>query len=297
MLTASLLRASALDGELPPQAAVAFFARSLDDPRDRSEARADILDTPVLPGSVVKTIALVAALERGVITAKSSHMCRRVVKADGQTLTCSHPDLKRALSPAEALAYSCNDFFVSLAPRLPREALNATRVAAGLPPIAGNAPMATSIVGLAGPKTTPRALIDVMARLVGAGKDKPVPMRPETKAVLLEGLRGAAEYGTASAFKASGIPALAKTGTILMPSGAALGLVVALTPAERPTRAIVVAAPGGAGMDAAAFAAAEIAKGERGRGSFPGPDPNTKGIAPTSTTGRWPIDGKIPGPC
>jgi len=115
----------------------AFFTRSLDDPRERSEARAEILDTPVLPGSVVKTVALVAALERGIITANSSHMCRRVVTADGLTLTCSHPDLKRALSPAEALAYTCNDFFVSLAPRLPRAALNATRVAAGLPPIAG----------------------------------------------------------------------------------------------------------------------------------------------------------------
>ena len=242
----------------------AFFTRSLDDPRDRSEARADILDTPVLPGSVVKTIALVAALERGIITANSSHICRRVVKADGQTLTCSHPDLKRALSPAEALAYSCNDFFVSLAARLPREALNATRMAAGLPAVASDAPMATSIVGLAGPKTTPRALVDVLARLVGAGRDKPVPMRPETKAVLLEGLRGAAEYGTASAFKAEGISALAKTGTILMPSGAALGLVVALAPAERPTRAIVVAAPGGAGADAAEIAAAEL----RGRDHF-----------------------------
>ena len=34
-------------------------------------------------------------------------------------------------------------------------------------------------------------------------------MRPETKAVVLEGLRGAAEYGTASAFKTGGISALA----------------------------------------------------------------------------------------
>ena len=121
--------------------------------------------------------------------------------------------------------------------------------------------MASAIVGLAGPKTTPRALIDVMARLAGAGKDKPVPMQPETKAVLLEGLRGAADYGTASAFKAGGISALAKTGTILMPSGAALGLVVALTPADKPTRAIVVAAPGGAGVDAAAIAAESCIKG------------------------------------
>ena len=233
----------------------AYFVRGLDDPRDRSEARADVLDTPVLPGSIVKTVALVAALERGIITANSAHMCRRVAKADGQTIACSHPDLKRPLSPAEALAYSCNDFFVSLAPRLPREALNATRLAAGLPPIAPGTPMASAIVGLAGPKVTPRALIDVMARLAGAGKDKPVPMLPATKAVVMEGLGGAADYGTASALKAAGISALAKTGTILMPSGTALGLVVALTPADKPTRAIVVAAPGGAGMDAAGLAA------------------------------------------
>src|SRR5213592_3752577 len=84
----------------------AYFMRGLDDPRDRKEARADILDTPVYPGSIVKTVALVAALERGIITPDSSHLCRRVVKADGQTFTCSHPDLKRPLTPAEALAYS-----------------------------------------------------------------------------------------------------------------------------------------------------------------------------------------------
>src|SRR5215203_5840195 len=198
---------------VPPEASsrsAAYFLRGLDDPRDRREARADILDTPVFPGSIVKTVALVAALERGIITANSSHMCRRVTTADGQTFTCSHPDLKRPLTPAEALAYSCNDFFVSLAPRLPREALNATRLAAGLPPIAAGVPMASAIVGLAGPKTSPRALIDVMARLTGSGKDKPVAMKPGTKAVLLDGLRGATEYGTASALKDGGISALAK---------------------------------------------------------------------------------------
>jgi len=276
-----------------PVAQVAFFVRDLDDPRDRREARADILDTPVLPGSIVKTVALVAALERGVVTATSSHMCRRVVTADGQTFVCSHPDLKRPLSPAEALAYSCNDFFASLAPRLPREALNATRMAAGLPPIAGGTPLASAIVGLAGPKTTPRALIDVMARLTGAGKDKPVPMTPGTRAVLLEGLRGAAEYGTASAFKAAGVSAMAKTGSIVMPSGVALGLVVALTPADRPTRGIVVAAPGGAGVDAAAIAA-DL---EKGRGSFPPTDPNRqRPSSPLSPTNGARTAEMIPGP-
>ena len=255
--------ADAVAGQSPPPPSAAFFIRGLDDPRERREARADILDTPVLPGSIVKMVALAAALEHGVITPESSRMCRRVSKADGRTFTCSHPDLKRPLSPAEALAYSCNDFFVSLAPRLSREALNTTRLAAGLPPIAAGTPLASAIVGLAGPKTTPRALIDVMARVAGAGKDKPVPMKPATRTVLLEGLRGAAEYGTASAFKSAAVTALAKTGTILMPGGAALGLVVALTPADKPARAIVVAAPGGAGMDAAGIAAEMLAPASR----------------------------------
>lgn len=269
---------------------VAFFIRSLDTPRDRREARADILDAPVFPGSVVKSIALIAALERGVVRPDHMHMCRRTARADGQTFVCAHPDLKRPLSLAETLAYSCNDFFVSLAPRLSREALNATRIAAGLPPIGSTTPMAPAIVGLDGPKTTPRALIDVMARVAGAGSDKPVPMRPGTRAVVLEGLRGAAEYGTASALKAAGVTALAKTGSIVMPNGTALGLVVALTPAEKPTRAIVVAAPGAAGLDAAAIAAEEM-----GRGSFSqsGPKPLVPAALPGGRTAPKPQENRV----
>ncbi len=237
------------------QAGPAFFVRNLDNPRERREARADILDTPVLPGSIVKAVALVAALEAGVIRADSNHMCRRTVTVDGQRYVCAHPDLKRALSPDEALAYSCNDFFVSLAPRLSRDRLNRTRLAAGLPPLAAGTALASALVGLAGPRTSPRAMIEVLARLAGASKDTPVPMSPATRAVLLDGLRGAADYGTAAALKGAGVPALAKTGSILMPSGVVLGLVVALTPADRPTHGVVVAAPGGAGVDAAAIAA------------------------------------------
>ncbi|MDP2320608.1 MAG: SpoIID/LytB domain-containing protein [Acidobacteriota bacterium] len=244
-----------VDKQGPATSGPAYFVRNLDNPRERREARADILDTPVLPGSIVKAVALVAALEEGVIRSDSNHMCRRTVTVDGQKYVCAHPDLKRALSPAEALAYSCNDFFVSLAPRLSRERVNRTRLTAGLPPLAAGTALAPALVGLAGPRTSPRAMIAVLARLAGAGKDTPVPMTAATKAVLLDGLRGAAEYGTASALKAADVSALAKTGSILMPSGVALGLVVALTPADRPTHGVVVAAPGGAGVDAAAIAA------------------------------------------
>ncbi len=234
---------------------VGFFVRSLANPRERREARADILDRPLLPGSVVKAVTLVTALEAGVITPGTGAMCRRVVTVDGVRFTCAHADLKRPLSPAEALAHSCNDFFVSLAGRLTREQVNATRLAAGLPPLAASARLGPSLVGLDGPRVSPRSLIDVMARLVGAGADPPVPMGSATRRVLVDGLRGAAEYGTASAFTSQQQPALAKTGTAPMPGGGVMGLVVALAPVERPTHGVVVIAPGGAGVDAAEIAA------------------------------------------
>lgn len=261
MAAAALLWALAVAGQAPPQ--VAYFVRSLDNPRERREQQSRLLDTPVHPGSVVKPLALVAALEHGVVSADSGHMCRRVAVVGGQKFVCAHPDLKRPLTPAEALAYSCNDFFVSLAPRLSRDALNGVRIAAGLPPVSSATPMASAIVGLDGPRTTPRALIDMIARVAGAGRDQPVPMKPSTRAIVREGLRGAAEYGTASALKDGQISAMAKTGSVLTPSGVALGLVVALTPATNPTHAIVVAAPGAAGLDAAAVAS-DVLKGRDG---------------------------------
>ncbi|MEO8678593.1 MAG: SpoIID/LytB domain-containing protein [Vicinamibacterales bacterium] len=266
---------------------IAYFVRDLANPRDRREARPEILDAPMLPGSVVKAVALVAAMESGVIEPGSSWMCRRVATVDGHRFVCAHPDLKRPLTPAEALAHSCNDFFASLAPRLSREMLNRTRTAAGLPPVGGSTSMAEAIVGLDGPRTTPRALVDVMARLVGVGADRAVPMKAETRRVLLDGLRGAADYGTASAFKARGISALAKTGTITLASGVAMGVVVALTPADAPTRGIVVVAPGGAGVDAAAIAADILTAPRTPAPSTPAPST----LAPSTPAPSTPAPG------
>ena len=249
--------AVALSAQKPsiPAPGAAFLVRSLSSGAVSAQARPDILDTPLLPGSIAKAATLVAALESGVITPATARLCRRVVTVDGHTYTCTHPDLKRPLSPAEALAHSCNDFFVSLAPWLSREAVNAVRLHAGLGALAANAPLAASLVGLDGPRVTPRALIDAMARLAGVGPGPAAPMRASTRKVLLEGLRGAAEYGTAAALREGGVSALAKTGTAPMPGGGAMGLVIALSPAAAPTHGTVVVVPGAAGLDAAAVAA------------------------------------------
>lgn len=265
----------------------AFFVRSLNNPVERRESRSDILDTPVLPGSIMKAVALVAAIESQVIEPDTARLCRRTVTVEGKRYICSHPDLKRPLTPAEALAHSCNDFFVSLAPRLTRTAFNQLRAKLGLPPVAANANLAASFVGLDGPRITPRALLDVMARLAGADAQRPVAITEPARRVLLDGLKGAAQFGTASALGTRKISALAKTGTAPMPGGSWMGLVVALEPADRPTRGVVVVAPGAGGVDAAEIAADLLQGASKGRGQLA----NGTGAA-TATPG--PLKGGAP---
>jgi SpoIID/LytB domain protein len=232
----------------------AWFVRSLEPTADRKESRPEVLDAPILPGSVMKIVTLVAALESHTIEADTSRLCRRVVTIGGRRYACSHPDLKRPLTAAEALAHSCNDFFVSLAPRLPRNIVNDVRARAGLGPISADANYAAALVGLDGPRITPRTLLDVFTRLTGADGERPMRMTDLARRVLLDGLRGAALYGSASELATRKISALAKTGTSPLPGGGALGVVVALTPADKPERALVVVTPGAAGRDATSVA-------------------------------------------
>jgi len=83
-----------LSPEAPPRRA-AFFVRSLDNPRERQEARPEILDAPMFPGSVAKVVSLVAALESGAIHADSSRLCRRetTTRTPGGSFSSSAPAL------------------------------------------------------------------------------------------------------------------------------------------------------------------------------------------------------------
>jgi hypothetical protein len=286
------------------QSGPAFFVKSLTNDGERRESRPDILDALVLPGSLMKTVTLVAALESQVIEPETARLCRRTVTVAGRTYTCSHPDLKRPLSPAEALAHSCNDFFVSLFPRLTRAAFNQVRGKLGLPAVSEGANLAASFVGLDGPRVTPRTMLDVVSRLAGSDPDRRVSIAPSARRVLLQGLAGAAEYGSASALGAARINALAKTGTAPMPGGSWMGLAVALVPAVKPTRGAVVVAPGASGADAAAIAAELLehaassgAKAPplqaRGRSGGEASGRSGGALAPPSQSVRISINGRV----
>ena len=243
--------------------------------RIATETGTRALDAPVLPGALAQVFAVAAAVDSGLVSATSTHLCRRVATADGRRFVCTHPDLGRPLTPADALAYSCTDFFVHLAARLPRPSLNDVRRGAGLEPIAGNAPWTSSVLGLAGPATSPRSLLRAVARVAGVGPDAAVPMKAATRAVVRAGLRGVPAYGPAATMTRRGRPALVKAGTSPLPGGRALGLVMAFAPAEAPTRAVLVAAPSGEGFDAAEMAAQLLTPDTRPPAMVPATEPAT----------------------
>ncbi|MEI6668903.1 MAG: SpoIID/LytB domain-containing protein [Acidobacteriota bacterium] len=231
----------------------AYLLLELPSRRVIAESRRDVLDTAVAPGSVIKIATLIAAVEQGVVDDATRIACRRRITVDGHVLTCVHPDLHRPLSPVEALGYSCNTFFASVAQRLSRGALDAVLVRMGLEPSTPAAPTVLAALGLAGVRATPRALLNAFLKV--AGPAPTLHLSDATRAMVTAGLRTAATSGTASALGDAGIRALAKTGTAPMRGGGYLGMLVAATIESTPGYAIVVSVAGGAGSDAAAVAA------------------------------------------
>src|SRR5262245_39926268 len=80
-----------------PQQGVAYLALDLSTRATIAVERPERIDTPILPGSVMKVAALAAALESRVIDADTVIACPRRVDVDGHSLTCTHPDLQRPL--------------------------------------------------------------------------------------------------------------------------------------------------------------------------------------------------------
>lgn len=269
-------------GSTVPSSA-AYLLVDLRTGRTLSSSRADVLSSPVAPGSIMKIVTLVAALEEGVVTPATAIVCRRDFTIgsgrDARRLPCVHPDLGRPLLPAEALAHSCNSYVGTIASRVSRSRFNDAAIALGLPPLGATGPMVAAALGVDGIRVAPRQLPEILARL--ASTPPRLRIRAETREVLLEGLRGSARYGSAAAIGAAGLDALAKTGTAPMTGGGYHGLVIAALPASNPSLAIVVRAPGAAGADAAHIAADVL----KARGVPAPPDPAPQAARQRSSAG------------
>ena len=244
-------------------------------------ASAPAIDTASLPGSIVNLPTLIAALESGAITPATHINCPGFADVDGRRIACLHPRIRRPLSAAEALAYSCNRYFSEVGAHLSRDRLNAVLASLGLPPTRPATPLGLAAIGVDAAPVAPAALLRALVRIVA--EPNMLALRPTTRSVVIEGLRGAALFGTAAAFGGRGIQALAKTGTAVVTGGGQQGLVVAMWPADAPQRAAVVVVSGGSGPDAAVVAA-DIARSGR-PSSAPGAPPPTAAVsAPVPTS-------------
>lgn len=178
------------------------------------------------PGSTIKPFAALAALRAGILSNDSRLLCRNQYRRENFEIKCSHPKEQPPFSPSQALAFSCNYFFGELGERLSEEAYSRTLTSFGFgtrtgfaeTESAGHVPRgsraASDTLGEGGSlKTTPIQLITAYAALVNGGhlytprhsapydfvpieRDR-LEIEPSHRQIVVDGMRGAVEYGTA----------------------------------------------------------------------------------------------------
>ena len=72
------------------------------------------------PGSAIKPFVLELMIEKGAVRPTETIACRRPLVIGGRSLNCSHPVEISNFAAEDALAYSCNTYFVTAATKLAR---------------------------------------------------------------------------------------------------------------------------------------------------------------------------------
>jgi hypothetical protein len=196
-------------------------------------------DLPIPVGSLTKPFLALAYARTH--TAFPHLTCR------GTQDRCWLPRGHGSLGVEDALAHSCNAYFLALARQTDPDALQSVLQLLGLPsPPAGASPAA--LIGLDPTwEIAPATLARAYARLLS---------QPDAASILI-GLRQAASKGSASALFSE--DALAKTGTAPCHRrtciASADGLVIAITPVENPRTLLLLRQQGSTGAGTSALAA------------------------------------------
>lgn len=196
------------------------------------------------PGSAIKPFTALAALRAGNLDRSSSRQCQTTYARAGFEIVCAHPRSKTPFNLPQALAYSCNDYFAHLGERLNAANFNATlasfgfgeRTGVNAAELPGRLPRGDWHVRTAlgeGDEllVTPVQLLTAYAALVNGGhlyrpqrsadpqliaqEQMRLSLTSAQREVLLEGMRGAVKYGTATKSGLSDLPVyvFGKTGT------------------------------------------------------------------------------------
>ncbi|HEY0378038.1 MAG TPA: SpoIID/LytB domain-containing protein [Pyrinomonadaceae bacterium] len=205
-------------------------------------------DEASAPGSAVKPFTALAALRRRLIDERTRRLCRTRYAYKELAISCAHQRTEVSFNLAQALAYSCNYFFGKVGERLDTDAFDETlrefgfgaRTGAGKEDEeAGSLPqgewrVSYAIGESAGLTVTPVQLITAYSALVNGGRlfvprqaapgnfqtieRARLTVAPEHRAAILEGMRGAVRFGTASGAGLNSLPfeVFGKTGTSTM---------------------------------------------------------------------------------
>jgi cell division protein FtsI/penicillin-binding protein 2 len=171
-------------------------------------------------------------------------VCSGKLQVSGRSFNCAHPTIGRPLDLTEALAYSCNPYFVN-ASRM----LHAGRFAGDLRTFGFDAAiprtpdeLALMAIGEWGVNCSAVELAQAYRKLARLNNDR-----------VSRGLIEAAEYGTARLAQPAGVRIAGKTGTT-----ATHGCFAGWAPAEAPRVVVAVISAGGRGGAHAAPLAREL---------------------------------------
>jgi penicillin-binding protein 2 len=222
------------------------------------------------PGSAIKPFVLELLLEKGLVKPNETISCHRPLLIAGRSLTCSHPVEISSFNAEDALAYSCNTYFVTAAARLAHgdlerrfEQLNFAHPSGLLPnegegrltPEHSLADRQLLAVGAAGIQITP---LELAAAYLKLARIDPAHATAAQQTVL-SGLRSATDYGLAQAAKPSTISVAGKTGTAADPTNPQTHAWFAgFAPADHPEIVVVVFVERGHGSAEAATIARRI---------------------------------------
>jgi penicillin-binding protein 2 len=195
------------------------------------------------PGSTIKPFTLVALLRSAGFDAAKRIACPGRLAIGGRRFDCTHGTGVPSVNAAEALAFSCNHYFVHWAGLLREWEVVLREFGFEARPAKGFEQLRQQAIGEWGVKTNPVALARSYRRLA-------LRRREASLAPVFDGMRLAVTTGTA---QMAGAEFAGKTGTTSTASGLSLHAWFAgLTPVENPERIVVVFVPRGRGANDAA---------------------------------------------
>jgi cell division protein FtsI/penicillin-binding protein 2 len=228
---------------------------------------ADATLTLAAPGSTLKPLVLYGLVSEGRWDPTRRIACTRNLHIAGRSLNCSHP-LSDPMDARQALAWSCNTYFATVAASLRHGELHGLLAPTGIlgqTGIVSNEATAAfrdprtpdesslALLGVEGIRVTPLEL---------AAAYRWLAIQLETHAntaaaqVVHAGLTDSASFGIAASASLGGVTVAGKTGTANVGAGTpSHGWFAGFVPADHPRVVVVVYLPAGHGANAAQLAA------------------------------------------